>query len=113
MPPYSSERCSIPGTSNVRDIGGLKANKGMQVVTHGMVFRGDHLHLVDEVDAKEILVEELKIHRTYDLRGTASPIFLSAVQDVVEQKGGIQKFAVNEMGLSEDILISLRNLLLE
>lgn len=63
--------CSVCGTKNLRDMGGYATVDGNKHVRWGILYRGDQLSLVDEDDASDVVVDQLHIRRTYDLRGTS------------------------------------------
>lgn len=63
-----ARRISLVGTRNLRDIGGL-STEDKRITRFGVLYRGDQLSAVDEEDAEDILVDQLCIHRSYDLRG--------------------------------------------
>lgn len=59
---------SIKGLKNFRDLGGLATSTG-KVVKRGVLYRSDQLAGVPAVDAAEVLVGQLHLHHSYDLRG--------------------------------------------
>lgn len=60
---------SLYGTRNLRDFGGYLTKSGVQKVKSGVLFRSDHLGNVSQEDAADVLVNELHVTHTFDLRG--------------------------------------------
>lgn len=59
---------SLPGTRNFRDFGGCLTASGDKRVKRGVLFRSDQLGNVSQENAAQVLVKELHIAHTFDLR---------------------------------------------
>lgn len=59
---------SLSGTRNFRDFGGCLTAYGNKRVKRGVLFRSDQLANVRQEDAAQVLVKELHIAHTFDLR---------------------------------------------
>lgn len=62
---------TVPGTSNVRDIGGYMTATPYVRVRQGLVYRGDSPHNVPADIAQSVLVDQLHLTHTFDFRSPA------------------------------------------
>ncbi|KPA84373.1 hypothetical protein ABB37_02367 [Leptomonas pyrrhocoris] len=60
---------TLDGMTNLRDLGGYRTNDGTKTMKWGVVFRGDQPSLVPADVAQRVLVQQLHISSTFDLRG--------------------------------------------
>lgn len=61
---------TLYGTRNLRDFGGYLTASGNKKVKTGVLYRSDQLGNVSEAAAQQVLVNDLHITHTFDLRGT-------------------------------------------
>jgi protein-tyrosine phosphatase len=62
---YSARRIALPGTFNVRDLGGYPTQSG-GTIRDGRLFRGDSLHRLDDVGRE--MLRQLGVRTVFDLR---------------------------------------------
>jgi protein-tyrosine phosphatase len=58
----------LEGTTNLRNLGGYRTNDGTKTTKWGVVYRCDQLADVPPHLAQSVLVDQLHIHASYDLR---------------------------------------------
>ncbi|KPA84384.1 hypothetical protein ABB37_02371 [Leptomonas pyrrhocoris] len=70
MPSDIQKQRYVPlvGTTNLRNLGGYHTNDGTKTTKWGVLYRCDQLAEVPPEMAQRVLVDQLNIHTTYDLR---------------------------------------------
>jgi protein-tyrosine phosphatase len=75
-----ARRIELPGTFNVRDLGGYPTRSGGSIRS-GLLFRGDSLHRLDDVGRE--MLRQLGVRTVFDLRGPAErTAYPSAVSEI-------------------------------